>query len=697
MYGFENIHPTNLTCFQAVAAASPDEGNPNAGDGAGDAWADYQKPFDAATSVSGVADVWNQPLKGNFNQLKQLKAKYPNLKVMVSLGGWTYSKYFSRAAATATSRAKLVSSCIDMFIKGNLPKGIAGDTTSGGTGVAAGIFDGIDIDWEFPAAPGHTGNIYGPADTANYTALLAEFRRQLDVLGAANGKRYLLASAVPSSPENVRLIQVPSVANYLDFASLMTYDMHGAWEGTGPTNFQAPLLPSPADPAKASHFTVHESVNAWLGAGMPANKIVVGIPAYWRGWTGVTAGGMRGLYRPATGASPPMGTTQSGGVANYRELLAAGKLNTVYYDGVTRSPWAYDGTNFWTGDTPATASAKAMYAKGRGLRGAMVFALDGDSSSAALVKAIASGLAGTPVKSPTIGTNTYVGVTNASATYTYWCNSGAGSVQVLKSDGSAANVSVGIPVTGNGVDYTIAVTPRAAGTYVVWLTCGSVRAASPPLRVLAALSRPAKVPGAETPIKTTVPRPDGVNDLEEDFRGLINGCRVASWDNCARLGDHYLDRSGTDAWVTMGHLLAGEPPLRDSFQNWLRIKVRAGLDGMAGVGRDVTRDVPLSTGWQLYAATGNNDWHYAMGSFSFAIAGTMSIGPANDAGVRPVQLNYRTYVYDLYDFGPGGDFGQYAELVSQGRASEFWTYGEGKVVSRPETSAVNTATLPLEW
>ena len=107
IYDFENIDPTNLTCFENSKASDPDpagESDPNAGDGAEDAFADYQKSFDATTSVSGVADVYNQPIVGNFNQLKELKAKYPNLKILLSIGGWTYSKYFSEAAATPASR-----------------------------------------------------------------------------------------------------------------------------------------------------------------------------------------------------------------------------------------------------------------------------------------------------------------------------------------------------------------------------------------------------------------------------------------------------------------------------------------------------------------------------------------------------------------------------------------------------------------
>src|SRR6478609_589339 len=91
IYDFANIHPTNGTCFEANKAASQNEDDPNAGDGAGDSFADYQKSFGADISVDGVGDTWNQPIVGNFNQLKKLKAKNPNLKVLMSIGGWTYS------------------------------------------------------------------------------------------------------------------------------------------------------------------------------------------------------------------------------------------------------------------------------------------------------------------------------------------------------------------------------------------------------------------------------------------------------------------------------------------------------------------------------------------------------------------------------------------------------------------------------
>jgi hypothetical protein len=166
-YAFENIDPVNLTCLEANKASSNDESNPTGNDGSSDAWADYQRPFTAAESVNGTADASGQPLMGNFNQLRELKAKYPNLKIVLSIGGWTYSKFFSDVAATAASRQKFVSSCINMYIKGNLP--ILSGSSAGGTGVAANIFDGFDIDWEFPAATTATSATTSPRRTARTT------------------------------------------------------------------------------------------------------------------------------------------------------------------------------------------------------------------------------------------------------------------------------------------------------------------------------------------------------------------------------------------------------------------------------------------------------------------------------------------------------------------------------------------------
>ena len=336
LYDFENIDPTNLTCFEATKATDPDPGgesDPNAGDGAEDQYADYQMAIAAGNSVDGVGDTNNQPLQGNFNQLKKLKAKHPNLKILLSLGGWTYSKYFSDVAKTAASRQKFVSSCISMFLDGNIPA----SGGFGGPGTAAGIFDGFDIDWEYPgAAGGHLGNHVDPAnDPANFTALLAEFRNELNTYGSAHGgKHYSLTAALPSGQDKIKYIQTNQIGQYLDLGNIMTYDMHGGFEPTGPTNFQDPLYTSPNDPMNpvapgTGKYSVDEAMKAWtagapaygIPGGFPASKATIGFPFYYRGWTGVPAGSNHGLYQTATG--PSQGFTLSGnvpGVAMYKEI-----------------------------------------------------------------------------------------------------------------------------------------------------------------------------------------------------------------------------------------------------------------------------------------------------------------------------------------------------------------------------------------
>jgi GH18 family chitinase len=309
--------------------------------------------------------------------------------MLVSIGGWTYSKYFSDVAATDASRKKFVSSCVDLYIKGNLPK--IGDDPAGGQGVAAGIFDGFDIDWEFPAsANGHTGNHAGAQDSANYTLLLAEFRKQLDALG---GKHKSLTSALPSGPSDIDKLQLAQVSQSLDMANIMTYDMHGAFEASGPTNFQAPLYDSPSSPAFRSGLTVDDAINHYLVRGFPANKITLGVPLYGRGWTGVPDNGKHGLYQSVTGPTAAFPFSQQEGVAMYKELAAAGKLANVLFDESSGGSWVYDGSNFISIESPRSLTVKRQYIKNKGLAGVMMYSLEADDPSSTLLNA-ATGFTG---------------------------------------------------------------------------------------------------------------------------------------------------------------------------------------------------------------------------------------------------------------------------------------------------------------
>src|SRR3954467_7876925 len=139
----------------------------------GDSYADYDKAYTAADSVDGVADTWDQPLRGNFNQLKKLKAKHPGLKVIWSFGGWSWSAGFTQAAANPTAFAN---SCYNLV---NDPRW-------------AGVFDGIDIDWEYPNACGLQCDSSGPA----------AYNKVISALRTKFGTSAVITSAISADGSN---------------------------------------------------------------------------------------------------------------------------------------------------------------------------------------------------------------------------------------------------------------------------------------------------------------------------------------------------------------------------------------------------------------------------------------------------------------------------------------------------------------
>jgi chitinase len=372
-YAFANVSEDGR-CFEANLA------------GAGDAWADYQRPASAAESVDGVADSPDQALKGNFNQLRKLKARYPHLKVLLSIGGWTWSTYFSNAALTSASREAFVASCIDLFIEGNLPQL---GSVEGGPGSAAGVFDGIDLDWEWPGSEGEPGNVVRPEDKRNFTLLLAEFRRQLDAHGRRSGRHHQLTAFLPADPAAMDAgYQGHRIFRHLDFATVQGYDFHGTWEST--TNHQSAIR-VPAGQPVLPDFTAKRTIDAWVARGAPRSELVLGLPFYGRGWTGVTGGG-DGLFQPAAGAAP--GTFEAG-YEDYHRLAALPASGfAVYRDNRAGFAWLFDGNTFWTFDDPAVMRLKTAFIRRERLGGAMMWSLDGDTGDGALVDAVHRGLGG---------------------------------------------------------------------------------------------------------------------------------------------------------------------------------------------------------------------------------------------------------------------------------------------------------------
>ncbi|MFE9933198.1 glycoside hydrolase family 18 protein [Streptomyces sp. NPDC005533] len=368
-YAFGNVSPQG-TCFTGNVP------------GEADAWADYVRPLDAANSVDGVADTAEQPLAGNFNQLRELKARHPGLKVLISLGGWSWSTHFSDAALTPASRKAFVASCIDLYIKGNLPQ----DGSRGGAGAAAGVFDGIDLDWEWPGSAGDTDTKFRPEDKRNFAELVKEFRTQLDAYAKSQRRKtkYELTAFVPTAPAKIDAgFDVRRIMRDLDFVTLQGYDFHVSGE---PRTAQQSALYARGD------FSVDGTVDAWRLRGAPAHKLVMGMPFYGQGWTGVSGGG-DGMGQPATGPAP---ATWSAGYEDYKALrkLADSGTYQVHRDRRGGHAWLFDGTTLWTYDDPQVLRAKTDYVREHGLGGAMFWSLDADTSDGELMTAVDRGLRG---------------------------------------------------------------------------------------------------------------------------------------------------------------------------------------------------------------------------------------------------------------------------------------------------------------
>ncbi|MFK4147724.1 glycosyl hydrolase family 18 protein [Streptomyces sp. NPDC004065] len=320
----------------------------------GDSYADYDKAFTADQSVSGTADTWDQPLRGNFNQLRQLKAKYPNIKVLWSFGGWTWSGGFGEAAKNPAAFAQ---SCYDLV---HDPRW-------------AGVFDGIDIDWEYPNACGLS------CDTSGAAA----FRNLMAALRAKFGSSALVTAAVTadgSAGGKIEAADYAGAAQYLNWYNVMTYDFFGAWDAQGPTAPHSPLTSYSGIP-KAG-FTTADAMAKFKAIGVPANKLLIGIGFYGRGWTGVTQDAPGG-----TATGPAAGTYEQG-IEDYKVL----KTSCPATGTVAGTAYAHCGGNWWSYDTPATIASKMSWAKSQGLGGAFFWEFSGDTGNGELVSAINSGL-----------------------------------------------------------------------------------------------------------------------------------------------------------------------------------------------------------------------------------------------------------------------------------------------------------------
>ena len=336
-----------------------------------DPWADYQRPFSAEQSVNGTADEPDQVLNGNLSQLKQLKQKFRSCgSASRSAAGPARRTSRRRPHVGLAGRPREV--LPGLWLKGNLP-GLP-------AGAAKGIFDGVDLDWEWPASEGNPGNVIRPEDKQNFTALVHEYRKQLDRLSRPG--RYNLTAFLPANPTMIdKGFEVQPAVQGPD----LRYDAGLRLpRSVGAADEPAVRDRRPQGDPTTPEFSSQVTIDSYLVPGRAAEQTRDGgavllprldrrhgperrpVPAFHRSRTGDVRSGYGGL--------PLLKAT----LANY----------TVYRDNKAGFAWLFDGTTFWTWDDPIEMTRKAQYISQRDLGGAMIWSLDGDTGNGELISAL---------------------------------------------------------------------------------------------------------------------------------------------------------------------------------------------------------------------------------------------------------------------------------------------------------------------
>lgn len=295
----------------------------------------------------------------NLSALRTLRKKYPHLKLLISVGGWDYSAHFSDVASTASRRSAFAESCVQLIVEQGL--------------------DGIDLDWEYPVSGGLPGTVHRPQDKQNFTLLLQAIRDKLDQQSKKDGKTYYLTIAGAASTGYLNNIEVSSVAKIVDHIFLMAYDMHGPWDSYADLN--APLY-TPKESSPQYKTSVDSSIRAYLNRGVPASKLVLGMPLYGYRYQGVKAQN-NGLYSTfSSAASVPYYKIERDYLSNssYRKLC--------HTDG--KVPYLYGNGTFLSYDDADSMQDKGELARSYGLGGIGFWELSQDRKAVLMQSACAA-------------------------------------------------------------------------------------------------------------------------------------------------------------------------------------------------------------------------------------------------------------------------------------------------------------------
>jgi chitinase len=292
--------------------------------------------------------------QGNFATLVGLKQQNPSLQVLVSVGGWLWSGNFSDMALTKESRSRFIDSVAEFIERYKL--------------------DGLDIDWEYPGMAGAT-NHFRPEDRRNFTLLLKELRMRFNSEQRKLGRTLLLSFAAGSSSDYIAHTELARVARYVDTVNLMAYDYYEPGSEKISGN-HAPLYTDPADPKGVS---ADRSVQEFEQAGVPARKVVLGVPFYGHVW-GSVAPTDHGLFQP--------GVPVPNAFANYGNIVSSmiGHGYTRYWDAAASVPYLYSAEKreFVSYEDPQSLALKCAYVRRKGLAGIMFWDYTGDPTGALL-------------------------------------------------------------------------------------------------------------------------------------------------------------------------------------------------------------------------------------------------------------------------------------------------------------------------
>jgi len=316
----------------------------------------------AFANIQGGRMVLGAPTDAqNFAQLTALRNSNPRLTVLVSVGGWLWSTNFSDMALTAESRRTFEESVMEFLAHYDL--------------------DGLDIDWEYPGLPG-AGHPFHAEDKLNFTALLEELRSRFDAEARKTHRRLYLTIAMGAGDDVIAHTEMRKVQRYVDTVNLMTYDYYEA-DSDKTTGHHAPMFADPADPKKASS---DETVRVYEKAGVPAEKILLGVPFYGRVW-GDVPDKNHGLFQP--------GKEIKGVNAQYSSIVSdmLGKGYTRYWDDAAKAPYLYNAEKriFVSYEDPESLGVKCKYVREHKLGGVMFWEYFGDPDEK-LLQSIEQGL-----------------------------------------------------------------------------------------------------------------------------------------------------------------------------------------------------------------------------------------------------------------------------------------------------------------